>query len=172
MEKITRSDALELEQMGRDTKKHCDVCVFTGDCNVEKIYTEKCFSFKLKALSTTLKPREEKRFGDICNNCGCEKILHNCPECGMKQPKSNCEHEWMDYPMHSSKFCRKCGINPPPLKPSWGEQKYKQALEEIGNRVGSPVTGYNDRLAITEYEIMTKDISKICKQALLGQGEK
>jgi hypothetical protein len=31
--------------------------------------------------------KEEKRFGDICNNCGCEKILHNCPECGMKQPE-------------------------------------------------------------------------------------
>jgi hypothetical protein len=31
--------------------------------------------------------KEEKRFGDICLNCGCEKILHNCPECGMKQPE-------------------------------------------------------------------------------------
>ena len=46
-----------------------------------------CINCGNKPKPIPAEKKEEKRFGDICNNCGCEKILHNCPECGMKQPE-------------------------------------------------------------------------------------
>ena len=36
-----------------------------------------------------------------------------------------CKHEWMDYPMHPSKYCRKCGVN------RESEPKYKKRIEEL-----------------------------------------
>jgi hypothetical protein len=29
--------------------------------------------------------------------------------CGLPIPE--CKHEWMDYPMHPGRYCRKCGVN-------------------------------------------------------------
>lgn len=46
---------------------------------------------------------------------------------------------------------------------------YKQALIDIGNRVGSPVMEYAPNLALAEYERLQQDISKTVQLALKGQ---
>ena len=59
-----------------------------------------------------LPEKEPKRFGDICENCGCEKSLHNCPECGMKQePEKEPRKEECGHSTHLDKEIIGVGYN-------------------------------------------------------------
>jgi len=99
---------------GKDTAKHCEICKFNGNCNVQKTYTETCYSFK---------PTEQK---ECLHEWGVTKDLpfrFKCALCGEEKPipaeKKECKHKW-DYSSSSYVFspnsvnkttwrCRKCG---------------------------------------------------------------
>ena len=46
------------------------------------------------------------------------------------------------------------------------KKEYKQALIDIGNRIGSPVNSYSPETAMNEYGKMQQDIYKIVSDAL------
>jgi hypothetical protein len=62
--------------------------------------------------------------------------------------------------------CPKHGKTAIPPQPQNNIEELRKALEEIGNRVGSPVTDYDCRVAVGEYQNIVNDISRICKSAL------
>jgi len=95
---------------GKDTAKHCEICKFNGNCNVQKTYTETCYSFK---------PTEQK---ECLHEWGVTKDLpfrFKCALCGEEKPipaeKKECEHEWLPSEIYKvgsfieKMFCIKCG---------------------------------------------------------------
>ena len=81
------------------------------------IYEEKGIKFWV------IKKNDRKKFKPEEKYCECKepkpywikaknesRICENCHK-EIKPSSVECKHEWMDYPMHPSKFCRKCGVN-------------------------------------------------------------
>ncbi len=91
----------------KDTAKHCEICKFEGNCNVQETYTKTCFSFKPK--------------DNMYKDC---KPLVNC---GKQQPTEQKEYCSCGYPIDDDEQ-KNCGLCKKPIPAEKKELTIEQKI--------------------------------------------